>query len=276
MFERTVRKPVDIRGRGLHTGKEAEVRILPAGPGTGVIFARPGSESGTRAADAFGRAAERRTRVVAGGQAVETVEHLLSALSGLGVANARIEVRGPEIPALDGSAAGFARAVTRAGLVRQKRRREIFELKEPVFAAAKDAAILALPYDRFRVTYTLDYPHPRLRAKTVSFDVDEKTYLAEIAPARTFCTREEARALRARGFGLGADTQNTLVMGPKGPLRNRLRFADECARHKVLDLIGDLAPLGFAVEAHFIAVRSGHALNREIGRLILQQKERTS
>ncbi len=139
-----------------------------------------------------------------------------------------------------------------------------FEVAEPIFLSAKNAVLAAHPHKGLRVTYTLDYDYPGLRAQTVSFDVDERTFSREIAPARTFCTADEAKSLREAGYGLGADTRNTLVMSPEGPVENSLRFPDECARHKALDLIGDLALLGARLDAHVIAIRSGHQLNRRL------------
>ncbi len=289
LFEKTLARPVEIAGVGLHTGEKTRVRILPAEPGSGIGFTRVarkndpsssrmrGSDPRMRGDDvARGDDVKRRSRVWVDGQPIETVEHLVSAFVGLGIANARVEVRGPEIPALDGSAAGFAKRLAGAGLVAQKKKREVFELREPLFVSGERSAILALPYPGFRVTYTLDYAHPLLKGQTVSFEIDAPTYLRQIAPARTFCTREEAVALREAGYGKGAGYGNTLVMGPRGPVRNRLRFRDECARHKVLDLIGDLGLLGFAVRAHFIAVRSGHALNRKMAQCVSQQKGKNS
>ena len=145
-------------------------------------------------------------------------------------------------------------------------------MREPIFCHEGSAALLALPHDGLRVTYTLDYPHPALRSQTVSFEVDEGVYARQIAPARTFCTEEEARSLRQKGFGKGADRRNTLVMGPSGPRGNRLRFADECARHKVLDLLGDLGLLNLDLRGHFIGIRSGHALNHRLCELILKDR----
>jgi UDP-3-O-acyl N-acetylglucosamine deacetylase len=270
LSERTLRRPVRLAGVGVHTGRAVSVRVEPAPAGTGVRFRR-----GDAARSAFVRAAagasagERRSRVGTGAAAVETVEHLLAAASGLGLSNLLVTIDGPEVPILDGSALGFVRAFLGAGLKSQAGRRPVWRVREPLFIADGGAV---LPDDAFRITYTLDYAHPALRGQTVSFRVDERTFVKDIAPARTFCTEEEALALRRRGLGRGADTRNTLVMGPRGPRRNRLRFRDECARHKVLDLVGDLALLGFAIRGHVVAIRSGHALNHRLLRLILNQK----
>ena len=271
MFERTVRTAVTLEGRGLHTGSFSRTVLKPASEGSGIRFVRGGEEFGAASLEE----ADRRTRAGKGATAVETVEHLLAACYGLGVTNLRIEVDGPELPALDGSAAGFVEALGRAGVETQSRPREAYRVPGPMFVSAPNAAIAVFPHDGFRVTYTLDYPHPALQAQTVAFEVDEATFVREIAPARTFCTDREAEELRAKGFGLGADTTNTLVMTAHGPVGNKLRFSDECARHKVLDLIGDLALTGVALQGHVVAVRSGHALNRQMVRMLSKEREHT-
>jgi UDP-3-O-acyl N-acetylglucosamine deacetylase len=275
--EKTLRRPVLLAGVGVHTGRAVSVRVEPAPAGTGIRFRRSDAGGGAFVRAAAGASAgERRSRVGTGASAVETVEHLLAAASGLGLANLFVTIEGPEVPILDGSALGFVRAFLRAGLKAQGAEREVWRVPEPLFIADGGAALAVLPDDAFRVTYTLDYAHPALRGQTVSFDVTEKTFVKDIAPARTFCTEEEALVLRRRGLGRGADTRNTLVMTPRGPKENRLRFRDECARHKVLDLVGDLALLGFAVRGHVVAIRSGHALNHRLLRLILNQKRASS
>lgn len=278
--EKTIAQSVELKGRGLHTGAPAMVRLEPAPEGTGLCFFRSDAGSGTPAAGFSAEGAERRSRVGDGDDSVETVEHLAAAAAGLGVLNLNIRVDGPEIPAMDGSAAPFVDAMARAGIREQKGRREVWGPREIIFCArntgsggrGSNAAIAVFPCETFRVTYTLDYDHPQLSEQTVSFEIREEVFRRELAGARTFCTEAEAAALRARGFGRGADTSNTLVIGGSGPIQNTLRFPDECARHKALDLVGDLALLGFPVRGHFVAVRSGHALNRALARKIIEQR----
>lgn len=268
----TIRRPFELAGIGLHTGKRSSARFEPAGSGKGIVFSTDQGEIGINggvtalpARPAGGR------RTTLGG--IETVEHALSAAYGLGICNLRIGVNGPELPAADGSALPFVRAFKAAGITAQKRPRKTFALREPIFISSGNAVLAAVPDDRFRVTYTLDYGLLSLKGQTVSLEMNPRNYAADIAPARTFCTEEEAAALRKRGFGKGADTRNTLVMGKKGPRGNRLRFPDECARHKVLDLVGDLALLGFALKGHVIGIRSGHALNHRLVEAIIKQRE---
>lgn len=268
MIQQTVARDVRLEGRGLHTGEFARLVIRKAGPGSGIRFRRGGIESPAGAGFAAAGAA-RRTTVGEGAGAVETVEHLLAALYALGVTNAVAELDGPEVPALDGSSIGFVEALRAGGLEPQSEAARTIAVAEPIFLSAKNATLAAHPHRGLRVTYTLDYDYPGMRAQTVSFDVNEPTFAREIAPARTFCTADEAKRLREAGYGLGADTTNTLVMTPEGPAENALRFPDECARHKALDLIGDLALLGARLDAHVIAIRSGHALNRRLVEAIL-------
>jgi UDP-3-O-acyl-N-acetylglucosamine deacetylase len=195
----------------------------------------------------------------------------MAALWGLGIANMSAELTGPELPILDGSSLGFVDAFSSAGLEDQKSFFLPIEIQEPVFVSGSTSAILALPHDGLKVTYTLDYPFAGLRAQTVSIEITPDNFLKQLAPARTFCSREEAERLQALGFGKGATTDNTLVIGVDGkPQDNTLRFADECARHKILDLLGDLSFMGADLRGHLIAVRSGHALNHRLRQAILE------
>ncbi len=277
-FQRTLRREAVIEGIGIHTGEPSRLVCRPAAEGTGIVLSRTDlageprwNLTGGLAADAVQQGAGRRTLLSGAGGSVETVEHFLAALWALGIANLKAELTGPELPILDGSAAGFIEPFTAAGLEDQRAPIGSLIVREPVFVSGERSAILALPHDGFRVTYTLDYPYPGLEAQTVSIDLTPERFAEAIAPARTFCAREEAERLRAQGFGKGATTANTLVMTADGPLDNRLRFRDECARHKILDLIGDLSLLGSDLRAHIVAVRSGHALNHKLREALAAQ-----
>jgi len=277
--QKTLTKAVSFEGIGVHTGEPSKVTCHPAGEDEGIVFERTDLEGrpkwflrNPRSLGAFAGEGHRSRLGSHLGQ-IETVEHLLATLWGLGISNLRVEVEGPEIPILDGSAEPFVRAFTEAGLETQKALRPLFAVSEPLFVHAEKAAILMLPQDTFRVTYTLDYDHPQLKGQTVSFDLTERVFIEEIAPARTFCTEEEAQALLKQGLGKGGSYDNALVIGDAGPVQNTFRFPDECARHKVLDLVGDLSLLGLDLRAHVIAIRSGHTLNHKMRDLLLAQKE---
>jgi UDP-3-O-acyl N-acetylglucosamine deacetylase len=267
----TLRRETVIEGVGIHTGERARLVCRPAPAGSGIVLSRKDIAgeprwhlTGALASESVTQGAGRRTLLSGAGGSVETVEHFLAALWGMGISNLSAELEGPELPILDGSSAGFVTAFEASGLEEQTGTIAEVAVREPIFVSGDRCAILALPFDGFRVTYTLDYPYPGLRAQTVSLDLTPRTFLDAVAPARTFCAREEADRLREQGFGKGATTDNTLVMTTDGPLNNRLRFGDECARHKVLDLVGDLSLLGADVRAHVVAVRSGHALNHRL------------
>lgn len=214
---------------------------------------------------------ERCTAIGKSPHVLLTVEHFLAAAWCLGLSNLEAHVEGSEIPVLDGSALSFVRFFKKLGFTTQNRKRSVWRVYEPIFFAESGKAVQALPSETLSVSYTLDYPHPALRKQSVHFSVDARTFERELAPARTFCTAAEAASLKKQGFGRGADTSNTLVMTPKGPLGNCLRFKDECARHKALDLLGDLSLLGHGLSGCITGLRSGHALNRQLVKEIRKQ-----
>ncbi len=258
MRQRTIRKEGSISGVGLHSGEPSTVYFKPAPVGFGIQFFKNG-RSVKGAAESI-----RCTAMGSGLERILTVEHVLAALHGLNIANIRIEVHGPEIPGLDGSALGFVRLFKKLGLRTQAASSEVYEVKEPLFCSGLEKAISILPAPEFSIAYVLDYKVPYLENQTVDFHITPEVFEKEIAPARTFCTLEEAKLLKKQGYGKGANAKNTLVISKKGVVNNRLRFGNECARHKVLDILGDLALLGFFVRGRVVAIRSGHAMNREL------------
>ncbi|MDP3722630.1 MAG: UDP-3-O-acyl-N-acetylglucosamine deacetylase [Candidatus Omnitrophota bacterium] len=265
--QRTLAKPVFMNGVGLHTGEPVSVRVLPSPPDTGIMFIRTDlphrpsiSVKSAQVVD-VGKSV-RRTTLSKDGVEVQTVEHFMASLWGAGIDNAYVEVTGVELPGLDGSALPFFQQLKAAGTSEQPMPRRYFSLREPVFVEEGEACIGVFPGRTLQISYTLSYPHPLLRSQFVSYRLNgEASFEEAIAPARTFCLQEEAEALRAAGFGKGATADNTLVLGADGVLQNSLRFEDEFARHKVLDLLGDLYLLGAHLQAHVIAVKSGHGLN---------------
>lgn len=264
VLQKTISKKGALSGVGLHTGKPSRIAFSPAPPQSGVRW----SQDGRPIVSTTPTSARRCTGI----GNLQTVEHVLAALQGLGIDNVGVDVEGPEVPAMDGSAAPFVRCLKELGLVEQPAPRNYYRLKEPVFCGDKNKAICAFPAEAFSVAYVLDYDHPRLRSQIASFSsVTAEIFEKEIAPSRTFCTSQEADLLRQQGFGLGATEENTIVISENGKLQ--LRFDDECARHKALDLIGDLGLLGFPILARVIGIRSGHALNHRLVELIRKQKE---
>jgi UDP-3-O-[3-hydroxymyristoyl] N-acetylglucosamine deacetylase/3-hydroxyacyl-[acyl-carrier-protein] dehydratase len=207
---------------------------------------------------------------------VQTVEHLVAGLYCLGIDNVRVEVSGPEVPGMDGSGLAFAEAIQKAGRIEQRSPRRLFRLDKVLAIHHGDASIVAYPKATpgLRVTYTVHFPELNgAGTQTYSFDVTEEGFLKEVAPARTFCLEAEAEMLRTKGLGQGASTSNTLVLGKSGPIENAFRFPEELARHKILDLLGDLSLVGSDLQAHIIAHRTGHRANRELVELLADRFE---
>ena len=251
-----------MEGKGLQTGKEVKAFFYPEKENVGIVFARvdlPGKPM-VRLREAFDLATDRRSAVGLGGASVETVEHLLAALWGAEIDNVRVELDSSELPALDGSASNFLEAV-KDNTKEQPAPKEFIGIKEPIWAEEGNSFLGIFPSENFKISYFLEYPVPSIGKQFFSSAVDPRTFREEIAPARTFCMKQEAEMLLKQGYGKGASLKNTLVMDETGPVDNELRFPDEPVRHKVLDLIGDLYLLGRPLKARIVAIRSGHKLN---------------
>jgi len=266
-----------VEGVGLHTGKTSRCVFKPCPANSGILFVR------SDVPDAWPVRAEidnlvdierfpRRTSIRNEKFHIHTIEHLLSALFALEIDNILVEVSGEECPGLDGSSAPFCELLRAAGIRDLPEPREVFHLREPIYISENGSQIIALPSNSLRVSYTLDYPKTVLKSQYASFPITPETYERELAPARTFCLEEEVERLRALGLGLGSDYTNTLVIGRDGPIHNSYRFSDEPVRHKIADLIGDLALIGGPLCAHVIGIRSGHALNTRLIRKIKEAR----
>ena len=266
--ERTVGREITLRGRGLHTGLESEIVIKPAPAGTGIVFMRkdqPEPVSIPATAEFIFSGEGRQTSLHNGSVRIKTVEHLMASFHGLGVDNAFVEVTGDEIPGFDGSAKQIVTGIQEAGLLRQEQPRNFLYVTEPIFLDEGGQTLIALPNrDGLKLSYSLSYQHRDLRDQFFSSVVTPEVFERELAPARTFCLKEEALLLKAKGFGLGADLTNTLVFKNQEPINNELRFENEACRHKVMDLLGDLYLIGRPLRAHVIACRSGHAQNMKL------------
>lgn len=263
MMQATLGKPVRFAGVGLHTGVKSTATVSPAPPDRGIVFLLD-SPDGAAPVPVAAVAenvidTSRATVLGADGAGVSTTEHILSALLACGISNADIRVQGPEVPILDGSASPFADAFAGAGIVAQDRARAVLALDEPLVVSVADRMVALLPAPAFRVRFVADFPDP---IGTQYFDsvVTAETYAADIAPARTFGYLHEIEALRSRGLARGGSLDNALVFGPDGPLQP-LRWHNEVVRHKVLDLIGDLALLGAWPQCDVVAIKSGHELH---------------
>jgi UDP-3-O-[3-hydroxymyristoyl] N-acetylglucosamine deacetylase len=266
----TLAQAVRLEGIGLHSGRPARLRMLPAEAGSGIVFVRTDAGGAAipatleHAGPSFYATVLRR-----GDLTIGTVEHLLAALSGLQVDDAALEIDGPELPILDGSSRPFVEAILEAGRRELAQEREYVTLTRPVVVEDEDKRIAAYPGPEYRVTYAIDFDHPLLGYQELSVGLwHERDFVEKLAPARTFTFYEEVEALRKRGLALGGSLENALVLGREGLLNPDLRFEDEFVRHKMLDLTGDLALLGRPLRAHVVAYRAGHDLHARLARRI--------
>jgi len=279
--QRTIAKELSLKGVGLHTANKVNVTFKPADVNTGITFTRidlpnkPVIKASVSSLLSPARSS-RRTSIGRDEVEIQTIEHLMAALSGAGIDNIRIEIDNNEIPGMDGSSLNFLELFNRCGIVEQEKERQYFSIKEPIFAEEEGSYIVALPSREFKISYTLSYNHVFLRKDFLEVNLVPDVFKTEIASARTFCLEEEANELQRGGMGLGANYDNTLVVGEKGVIKNKLRFENEFVRHKILDLIGDLYLVGLPLKAHIIALKSGHSLNLKLTAKIAQQKERYS
>jgi UDP-3-O-[3-hydroxymyristoyl] N-acetylglucosamine deacetylase len=263
MRQHTIRKPVSIEGIGLHSGKLARVTLAPAAADSGITFvSRPtGQRIPARVESVVN--SHYATTVGVDGARVQTVEHLLAAVAGLDIDNLAVEVDGPEIPALDGSAKPFVALLALAGRVQQSARRRPLTLPYPLRVGGGGRWTHVVPADSLRITYTLDNDHPAIGTQVLSWAPTERSFVDEFAPARTYGFLRDLGLMRKNGLARGGSLDNAIVLGNRGAL-NGLRYRDEFVRHKILDLLGDLALLGRPLRAHVIARNGGHALNLEL------------
>lgn len=268
--QRTIKSSVALEGIGLQTGQKIKLTFKDSPDGSGISFIRTDLADkpvlNIQSIDLNGSASrERRTALSLGPMEIQTIEHLLAALSGLSIDNLVVEMDNVELPGLDGSALNFVEAIKDAGIVEQDEPKRVLKVEEPIWIRDKDSFLAVFPADTFSVSYTLSYERPGIGTQYFNIDITEDNFIKEIAPARTFCLEEEAMELLKRGLGKGANYNNTLVMGKAGqPINNTLRFPNEPVRHKVLDLMGDLYMLGMHIEGHVVAIKSGHRLNMEM------------
>lgn len=276
--QQTIRSEAEFSGRGLFTGCAVTVRFKPAEPDSGVTFRRVDqSKPISIKADIVNLSKRaRRTSLRNGTVAIETVEHCLSAIRGLDIDNVIVELDNGELPAGDGSSTPFVQVLSEAGLQPQDAERNCHDIAEMVRVGEGDAELVAWPGapGRLDVIYELDYgPESPVTRQTHMYSVSPDSYAREIAPARTFVTEAEAAQLRAAGLGTHLSYQDILVIGADGPIENKYRFPDECVRHKILDLVGDLMLMGTFVCGRIYARRSGHHLNQELVRKLIEQRD---
>jgi len=281
-LQKTLKGEGKVTGKGLFGGQESRVVFRPAPADTGVVFVRTDIPEAVRIAAIAPNLAQRsrRTTLKKGSVSIETIEHCLAPINALEIDNVTVEVHGPELPAPDCSSATYFKTLKRIGVVEQQVGRKEFVIREPISVTAGDASIYALPYadDGLSITYDLDYGgHTGIGRQVYSCRLAPDIFEKNLAPARTFLLEAEARQFQARGMGTHVGPRDLLVIDSDGPIKNSYRFPNECVRHKIVDLIGDLTLVGRALRGRIVAYKSGHALNQQLVRKLYeaaQQQER--
>jgi len=268
-LQQTIRQSVSIEGIGLHSGEPVRMSLSPATAGTGILFR---ASDGTLIPVTPDHVVDTRSATTVGayGARVRTVEHLMAAASALGIDNVLVEVDAEEVPAADGSSKPFVDLFYSAGRVSLNVPREPLVITTPMRVGDESRWVQIMPSECFRISYTLDNRHPVIGLQTASLEVTEARFVDEIAPARTYGFLKDVPMMRQNGLARGGSLDNAVVVGKRIVLNDSLRFADEFVRHKVLDLIGDLAVLGRPVVGHVIARNAGHTLHHELVTAIQQ------
>lgn len=274
-FQKTIKRIVGCSGIGLHSGKPVNLRMLPADEDTGVVFRRVDLQNHEiRAKQEFITQVNYATAISNGGTKLYTVEHLLAALYGLGINNIIIEMDSDEVPIMDGSAAPFVEILKAAEIVRYDRPNEFLQILEPIEAKEGDRSIAIYPSDHFDISYTISFNHPWLKRQEKTIRITRENFIKQLAPARTFGFLHEIELMRANHLALGGSLENAIVLTEHGILNEHLRFPDEFVRHKIMDLIGDLALLSHPLLGHVVAYKAGHRLHSELVSKILKHPEK--
>lgn len=271
-YEQTIAEKMEFSGVGLHSGAPVQLKLLPAPPGAGILFRRTDLDGFE--IPATGRNVAKvsyATSLMRQGVLISTTEHLLSALIGYGVDNLIVELDNLELPILDGSALPYIEAFQRVGMRSQRRRREVLRIRKTVEVHDGDKFIGVYPGDGYSVAYAIDFPPP-IGKQSFQLDLNTGAYASEVAAARTFGFLEDERMLRNMGLIRGASEENAIILTRKGVQNGPLRFPDEFVRHKMLDLIGDLALAGRRIQGHVVAERAGHAMHTALVSRLLQDR----
>ena len=272
-YEQTIRAAVECSGVGLHSGAPVSMRILPAPTGTGIVFRRTDLDGFE--IEATGRNVARvsyATSLMKKGVLISTTEHMLSAFIGMGLDNAIVELDNLELPILDGSALPFVEMIRKVGIRKQRRVRKYLKICREVEMREGNKFIAVYPSDAYSVSYAINFPHPLIGKETFEVELTNGSYLKHVAPARTFGSRQDEQAMRNMGLIRGASSENCIVLTREGIENGPLRFPDEFVRHKILDLVGDLALLGKQVLGKVVADRAGHAMHTALVSRILRDK----
>ncbi len=278
--QRTLARPVSVTGIGYFSGRDVQVEFWPAAENCGITFVRHdvGPAARIPALASLRVDVPRRTNLELNGIRVEMVEHVLAALAGLRIDNCEVWVDAPEMPGCDGSSLAFVDALDSAGIVEQRSPVRQIVVGNTVRVGGNDCWIEAQPPRSagLTVSFELDYgSHTAIGRQTFAIDLTPDSFRRELAPCRTFILNEVAQAMLAEGRGQRTSPRDLLIFGDHGPIDNTLRFADECVRHKLLDVVGDLALTGCEIVGHVVAYRTGHQLHAELARRLLEQTELT-
>jgi UDP-3-O-[3-hydroxymyristoyl] N-acetylglucosamine deacetylase len=271
-YQRTIKDNITFMGIGLHSGKSATMTLRPAPVDTGIIFVRTDLGGASIEAASFNTAATTyATTLQRDSASVQTVEHLLGALAGLGITNAFVDLNGAEVPILDGSAGPFIRKIVETGLRTQEKVQPVLKVTRPVSVRDGGRQLAIWPANTTSISYFIDFDHPLVREQSITYDASEESFIREIADARTFGFLRDVETMQAKGLAKGGSLENAVMLGPDRVLnKDGLRYHDEFVRHKVLDIIGDLALVGMPVIGHVVAIKAGHALNAQMVARLLQ------
>jgi UDP-3-O-[3-hydroxymyristoyl] N-acetylglucosamine deacetylase len=276
--QRTLKGSIKTTGVGLHTGARVDLNLRPAPPDTGIVFQRIDLAQPIAITAHAKHVGDTRlsSSLEKDGVKISTVEHLMSALAGLGIDNLYVDVAGPEIPIMDGSAGPFVFLLQSAGIEEQPARKRYLRIKEPVEVRRDDKWARFEPFHGFKLDFTIDFPHPvfGVESRQVVIDFAQHSYTKEVSRARTFAFMEDVEAMREAGLALGGSLQNAIVLDETRVLNSEgLRYDNEFVKHKVLDAIGDLYLLGHPLIGTFAAFKSGHTLNNAVSRALLDRPE---
>lgn len=262
-LQRTIAKEIYFEGKGLHTGINASVLISPAPVDTGIVFYRACKGGLPIKADVFTVTETAfATTIESDGVKIRTIEHLLAAIGGLGIDNLYINIEGPEIPILDGSSTIFSGMILKAGIVKQNKNKSYIKIRRPFVYEDAHSRIIALPHNGYCISYYIKFNHRILNQQELTIEINEKSFVTEIAPARTFGFLRDVERLRKNGLAKGGSLENAIVIGDDGIINPEgLRFSDEFVRHKILDSMGDFLLAGYPIEGHIILEKAGHTAN---------------
>ena len=275
-FQKTMKNKVVFTGIGLHSGRETEVTLRPAEAGTGIVFHRIDMTPPVSIEASAANVVNTRLSTTLGknGTVVATIEHLMAALRGCGIDNAHIDINGPEVPIMDGSATHFVQGIVEAGIKTLGKPRKYLVVKKPITVIDGDKKITIIPSRYFKVSFDMRFNHPVVNNQFMTLNFNEESFSEDISAARTFGFFAEVETLKANGLALGGSLENAVVIGNDGILNKEgLRFADEFVRHKILDSIGDLALAGYQIVGHVKSFKAGHGLNHKLVSELLARRD---